>query len=118
MEARSNYDRAQLHFVLDKNAFEAKATVHPIYAKYKDEVEKRFQEQLAKGQPVEREVIFKFMLGERSLEGALKAPRQARQAQRRVENERVAASSGRSDQASQRGRAGDTAESRLKDVLI
>jgi hypothetical protein len=116
--AQAAQDRAQIHFLMDKNSFDAKATVHPIYKKYAPEVERRFQEQLAKGQPVEREVIFRYLLGDRSLEMALKSGGQARAARKRVENEGVRPSNSKGDSATSRGRQGDTPESRLKGVLI
>ena len=104
--------------LMDKTAYDAKATINPVYAKFKDEVENRFQEQVRRGQPVEREIILKVLLGERALEGAGKSGPARRQASRRVESQRVAPGSGRGDAPSNRGRAGDTAESRLKGVII
>lgn len=104
--------------LMDKTAYDAKATINPVYAKFKDEVEGRFQDLARKGQPVEREIILKVLLGERALEGAGKSGPARRQASKRVESQRVAAGSGRGDTPSNRGRAGDTAESRLKDVII
>ena len=104
--------------LMDKTAYDAKATINPVYAKFKDEVEDRFQDLARRGQPVEREILLKVLLGERALEGAGKSGPARRQASRRVESQRVAPGSGRGDAPSNRGRAGDTAESRLKGVII
>lgn len=104
---------------MDKAAFDAKATVHPIYARYKDEVEARFQDQLRKGAPVEREIILKNLLGERALDGALNGAGKAKAAGRkRIEAQKVAPGSSKGDAQSQRGKAGDTAEKRLQGVFI
>lgn len=118
-EQRFREQQVQSAATMDKVAYDAKATINPVYAQFKDEVEQRFQDQLRKGQPVERELILKLVLGERALSGARTGTSAARKrAQPRVESQRVASGSGRSDSASQRGRSGETPESRLKDVYI
>ena len=110
-------DRMQMASMMDKTAFDAKATVNAVYAKYASEVESRFQEQVRKGAPVEREILLKVILGERALSGASSSkPRKA--AERRVEGARVASGSGKGDSPSNRGKAGDTPESRLKGQFI
>lgn len=111
-------DRIQTAALLDKTAYDAKATINPTYAKFKDEVEARFQDQLAKGQPVEREVILKFLLGERALNGAVNSGKAAKAAKSRVEAQKVSSGSGKGDAASQRGKAGDSPEKRLAGVII
>ena len=111
-------DQFQISAMLDKNAFEAKSAVHPVYAKYKDLIEEQFQKQLALGRPVEREILLQNHLGKLALEGAGKSGQAKRQASRRVESQRVSAGSGKGDAPSSRGKAGDTAENRLKDVYI
>lgn len=103
--------------MLDRAAYEAKAATKPVYAKHADEVERRFQDQLRQGRPVEREIILKVLLGELALSGASN-PKPRRQAQIRVNAQRVTASSGKGDTASNRGRSGETPEGRLKDVYI
>lgn len=103
--------------MLDRAAYDAKAATKPVYARHAEEVERRFQEQLRQGRPVEREIILKVLLGELALSGASN-PKPRRQAQSRVNAQRVPASSGKGDTASNRGRAGDTPASRLKDVII
>lgn len=104
--------------LMDKSSFDAKAAVNPIYAKYRDVVEEQFQRQLNLGRPVEREILLQNHLGKIALESAGRSGGQRRQAKARVEQQRVPAGSGKGDAQSQRGKAGDTAESRLKDVLI
>ena len=111
-------DRFQIQSMLDKTAFEAKAAVHPVYAKYKDEIEDQFQKQLRDGRPVEREILLQNHLGKLALEGAAKSGGAKRKANARVESQRVPAGSGKGDAPSSRGKAGDTAENRLKDVYI
>lgn len=122
MERRTNetlrQSQLQTNIHLDRNAYEAKAAVNPVYARYRDEVEAKFQEHLARGAPVEREVILKYLLGEKALNGAGKSRDAARRGRARVERERVPPAGGKGDASSQRGRVGSTAEERLKDVLI
>ncbi len=103
--------------MMDKAAFDAKAARIPAYARNADEVEKRFQELVRQGTPVEREIILKVLLGERALSGA-SDPKARRQAKGRVESQRVPAGSGKGDTASARGKAGETAEKRLQGVHI
>ena len=104
---------------MDKVSYEAKATLNPVYAKYADEVEKRFEEQRAQGRPVEREVILKFILGERALNGASSSTKRAKaQGDRRIQSQRSGGGNSRGDVASQRGKQGDSAEKRLKGVYI
>lgn len=111
-------DQHRIASLLDKTAFDAKATVNPVYARHKDAVEERFQEQLRQGRPVEREILLKLHLGELALQGAGKAGAARRQAAGRVQSQKVSAGSGKGDAATERGRAGDTPASRLKDVYI
>jgi hypothetical protein len=112
----------QQHFqtqaYLDKTNYDAKAATNPVYAKYRDVIEEQFQRQLSLGRPVEREILLQNHLGKLALESAGRSGGQRRQAKARVEQQRVSPGSGRGDTQSQRGKAGDTAESRLKDVFI
>jgi len=104
---------------VDRAKFEAKATLNPVYAKYQDEVEERFQSLASKGQATEREVILKFILGERALSGAAASTRKAQVAgKKRVEAQRVSNGSAKGDTKSQRGKTGSTPEERLKGVFI
>lgn len=103
---------------LDKASYDANARVNPTYARHADEIERQFQEQLRLGRPVERQILLERHIGKLALQGAGKAAGQRRQAASRVASQRVPASSGKGDAASDRGRAGDTAESRLRDVYI
>lgn len=112
-------DRMAHQSAMDKVSYDAKASTNPVYAKFADEVEARFQQQMQQGRPVEREIILRLLLGERALSGAAAGNGAARrQGRSRVESQRVAAGSGKGDAASARGKAGETPESRLKDVFI
>jgi hypothetical protein len=102
---------------MDKSAFDAKAAVNLVYRRMQTAVEDMFQEQVRKGQPTDRETILFHLLGKRAVQGA-ENPRVRQQAKRRVENQRVAPSSGKGDTARRSGGRMSTAEERLKDVLI
>ena len=110
--------RLQTAMQTDKAAFDAKATINPVYRRMQSAVEDMFAEQVRKGQPTDRETILYHLLGKQAVSGAGNTkPRQ--QARRRVENQRVTPSSGKGDTARRSGSAKmSTAEERLKDVLI
>ncbi len=110
-------DRMQTQALLDKTAFDAKATIDPVYGKFKDEVETRFQEQMRQGRPVEREILLKLLLGERALSGA-RNPKPKQAARARVDAQRVSPGGSKGDAATARGKAGDTPGERLRDVII
>lgn len=116
--AQLRQTQLQSQFTADKMAYESKAASRPVYAKHADEVERRFQEQVRRGAPVERETILKHLLGELALNMAAQPSAQRRQARNRVESQRVAAGSGKGDTASDRGKAGDSPAKRLTGVFI
>lgn len=106
-----NDDRA------DKMEFAAQAAANPVYARHKDEVERRLGELRAKGQNVSREALLKYIVGEKALAGAgNKKP--AQQAAKRVAAERVAPGSSKGDTASSRGRGEPSLAKRLENVPI
>lgn len=111
-------DRVQFAATMDKVAFDAKAAANPVYARHREAVETKFQDQLRQGKPVEREILLKLHLGDLALQGASKSGAQRKQAASRVQSQRVAPTNGKGDAASPRARAGDTAESRLRNVII
>jgi hypothetical protein len=93
--------------------------VSPVYARHADAVEAKFQEQMRKGAPVERELILKLHLGELALKAAGAGNGSAkRQARDRVAAQKVPGGSGKGDTATDRGKAGNTPEARLKGVYI
>lgn len=118
-DQRAQQQQMQTAATMDKVAYDAKATINPVYAKLRNVVEERFQEQLRLGKPVEREILLKLELGERALAGAAAGTGAARKSGRaRVDSQRVASGSGKGDAASERGKSGDSPENRLKDVYI
>ncbi len=110
-------DRAATAALMDKTAYDAKATINPVYKKFQEEVETRFEQHQRQGAPVAREILLKLVLGERALEGA-RNPAPKRQAANRVAAQRVSSGSGKGSAAADRGKAGDSAAERLKDVYI
>jgi len=106
--------------MMDKATFDAMAVNNPVYRKYAAQVHERFEDQMRKGQPVDRVTILKHLLGELALDGAAAAPAR-RQARRRVEAQNVRPSSPKGDTERPGGRRTpgmSEAESRLKDALI
>src|SRR5262249_47273703 len=99
--------------------YDAKASVHPVYARHKDEVERQYNQFMAQGRFIPRETILKQMLGDRALASAGKLTSQARkQGQKKIEAQTTRPSSSKGDAASTRGKAGDTPEKRLAGVEI
>lgn len=104
---------------IDKATYDTKATLNPVYKRYQEEVEERFDKLLREGKATEREVILKFILGERALNGAAGSSKKAKASgERRIEAQRVSGGNAKGDTRSQRGKTGDTPENRLKDVFI
>ena len=103
----------------DRAAFQAKAAVDPLYAKWGPKVEGKLAELRARGNNVERDVILKFMIGESALEkrGSKEGKQEVRQAKQRVANQRTRPANAGSDTATQR-RQQSTVERRLENVQI
>lgn len=111
--------QVQSYDAADRAAFQSRAAVDPLYAKWGPKVEGKLAELRAKGNNVEREVLLKFMIGEAALErrGSKEGKQEVRQAQRRVANQRTRPANSGSDTAPQR-RQTSTAERRLENVQI
>lgn len=103
----------------DRTAFQAKAAVDPLYAKWGPKVEGKLAELRARGQSAEREVILKFLIGEAALarRGTKEGRREVRQAERRVQGQRVRPSNSGSDTSADRRQQGGL-ERRLENVQI
>jgi hypothetical protein len=103
----------------DRAAFQSRAAVDPLYAKWGPKVEGKLAELRARGNNVEREVLLKFMIGEAALErrGSTAGKAEVKQAQKRVASQRTRPTNSGSDTAPQR-RQQQTLERRLEDVQI
>lgn len=101
----------------DKANFEAKSSVDPLYKKYAPLVEQRLSELRAQGQNVPREVLMKFMIGERALQKADGArSRQTKRAQSEARQQRGRATNPRGRQGSEGRSGGKSAKDRLEGV--
>jgi uncharacterized protein (DUF2147 family) len=111
--------QVQSYDAADRAAFQAKAAVDPLYAKWGPKVEGKLAELRAKGNNVERDVLLKFLIGEAALEkrGSKEGRQEVRQAKQRVANQRTRSTNSGSDTAPQR-RQQSTVERRLEDVQI
>lgn len=107
----------QFQMAVDKTSFDAKATTNPLYKRYAAQVEQRFQDQLAKGAPVEREVLLRQIIGDEAVTSASN-PSARRAANGRVNAQRVKAANNKGDQATARSGKKSSAEERLKGVFI
>jgi hypothetical protein len=109
----------QTMLMRDQMAYEAKASVHPVYARYQNEVDRIHNDYAQRGQFIAREGILKQLLGERALATASGSTRKAqRQGQKKIEAQTTRPSSSKGDAASTRGKSGDSAEKRLAGVEI
>ena len=103
----------------DRTAFQAKAAVNPVYAKWAPKVEGKKAELAAKGQMVDRETILKYLIGEAALDrlNSKEGKREVQQAQTRVANARVKPTNSASDtQATRRQQV--SLERRLENLQI
>jgi len=108
--------RLQTSDMTDKVAFDAKATIDPRYQRYAAAVEAKRQELMAQGQMVPREVLLKFLIGEKVLanQGSKEVKKQRAQSQQRVARQQVRPTGGRSDVANAGRRPANEAAARAK----
>ncbi|MEK6591563.1 MAG: hypothetical protein AABZ67_00640 [Pseudomonadota bacterium] len=108
----------------DVTKFEALCARNPTAAKLADAVEEKLAEMRAKGQNAARDVVLKFLIGDRALaRNGLVNGKAKKRAAEAVERERGRAASPRGDARAERRRGGDenTPEARakrLENVLI
>jgi hypothetical protein len=83
----------------DRATYDAKAASDGRYKRYAADVEAKRQELIGQGQIVPREVLLKYLIGERVLErqGSAEARRQQAKGKERVARQTVRPSGGRSD---------------------
>ena len=118
----SQRDMAALNFRVvdsgDRTAYEAKATVNPLYAKWKSRVETELTTLRNQGQNVEREKLMYYLIGKNAVErlGETK-PAQRQQAQRRVAAARTRPDNPGSDVQATR-RQTSTLEKRLENQQL
>lgn len=120
---QNRQDMANLEWRLsetaDKSAFEAKASINPVYRRHAAEVETRLQALRAQGQNVGREHLLRYIVGEKAMERASKdGNRHERRGKEAIERERVKPSNGRGDVQNRRGKEADTPRKRLENVII
>jgi hypothetical protein len=101
----------------DKINFDANCRTDPFYRRYQDAVNQRFDEQVAKGRPVDRETLLRQIVGDEAVNSARNNAHR-RAANGRVNAQKVKPSNSKGDQAAARSKTGSTAEERLKGVLI
>lgn len=120
MSALVQQTQMQSQDAMDRAAFQARAAVDPLYAKWSPKVEGKLAELRAKGNNVEREVLLKFLIGEAALErrGSKEGKQEVRQAQRRVASQRTRPINSGSDTSANRRQQGNTLERRLENVQI
>jgi hypothetical protein len=104
----------------DRTAFQLKAQVDPFVAKWLPKVEGYIAEERARGRPpVERDIVFAYLVGKAALEarGSKQGKTQVAQAARRVANARTRPVNSGSDSQAQRTRS-NSLERRLENVEI
>ena len=104
----------------DRAAFQAKATVDPLYKRWEPEVEAELAKLRTQGQTVEREKLMYFLIGKAAVEkrDGSKGTQRA-EGQRRVASQRVRPSNSGSDiAANRRGDRGNSLERRLENQSL
>jgi hypothetical protein len=103
----------------DKAAFEAKATVDPLYEKWKPKVEAELSSLRAKGQNVEREKLMFYLIGANAVEARKQqAGRQRADARGRVTRQQTRPSNSGSDTTGTRRDRNTSLERRLENQSI
>jgi hypothetical protein len=118
-EQRMQGFQVQTAETADRTAFQAKAAVDPLYAKWAPKVEGKLAELRTKGTNVEREVLLKFMIGEAALErrSSKEGKLETAGAQRRVASQRARPTNSGSDTQAVR-RQTTSLERRLENTPI
>lgn len=119
---RQDFGRLQFQLAdqTDKASFDAKAISNPVYARHADEVEDRLAALRRQGQNVTREIMLRFLLGEKAMQQQGRAAGKQRQAALKQRQRQTArpAGGGRSDTRPERQKTGKTARERLEGVII
>lgn len=102
----------------DRAAFEAKATVDTLYAKWKPKVEAELAELRAKGQNVDREKLMDYLIGKNARESRKQGDKQRQEARGRVNSQRTRPSNSGSDTAPNRRDRNTSLERRLENQSI
>ena len=103
----------------DKAAFQAKATVDPLFKKWEPRVEAELTTLRNQGQNVEREKLMYYLIGKNAVEGRQAVrPGQRAEAQRRVNAQRTRPGNSGSDVQSQRRDRGNSLERRLENQAL
>lgn len=121
-ELKQSQAATQLHVIdaTDKAAYDAKATLNPIYAKHKDAVESALAEMRNRGQNVSREELLKWVIGNAALNAKPTKASQIRKqaAQQRVQSVKTKPVNSASSSPSEYTGNGKSVEERLRGVLI
>lgn len=104
----------QMQDMIDKNAFEAKASVNPVHKKFAAQVERKLLElRTTQRMNVPREVILANLIGERVLSGKMKSVSR-KTAEANVKKNKTKTSSNRSDVSRNAATSGTEREKRRK----
>jgi len=102
----------------DRAAYQAKATVDPLYKKWSDQVEAELGTLRQQGMNVERERLMYYLIGKAAVEGRQqRGGRERQQAEQRVRRQQTRPANSGSDVQATR-RRGDNLERRLEDVQL
>ena len=108
----------QMRDTSDKSAFLALCASNATAARYKDRVEAKLAEVRRAGQNVDREALFKFMVGEDVVNrGPAVRAKQAKDGERRLQRQTVTPGNSRGDNAPNK-RGGQTLEEKLENVTF
>jgi hypothetical protein len=124
-DARQSFTREmqQMRFATqdgsDRAAFQAKATVDPLYKKWETRVEAELRTLREQNMNVERERLMYYLIGKAAVEGRQASkPGQRAEAQRRVARQQTRPSNSGSDVAAQRRDRGNSLERRLENQSL
>lgn len=108
--------RVQTQDILDKNSYAAEAKGNPVYAKHKDEVEKRYIDGCKAGVWFPREKYLAVVIGEAALK-AKPDNKKKEEARQRVDSSKGTPPAGRSNASSNRSSRGEKTFEELEKSL-
>ena len=124
-DARQSFTREmqQMRFATqdgsDRAAFQAKATVDPLYKKWETQVEAELRTLREQNMNVERERLMYYLIGKSAVEGRQAArPGQRAQAERRVQRQQTRPSNSGSDVSAPRRDRSNSLERRLENQSL
>lgn len=107
MQQQQQFQQFQMHDMMDKNSYQSRAAVDPVYRKFEAEVEQIRTAEARKGRHFPREEILAFIVGQQVLKGKKPTKPTTAAAPRRKPSSRAGAANSDVSGGAQRGRSSE-----------